>query len=189
MVGPAVAVVGFSARRCGAVPAQQCVGGDQPPGSARSWERRRYRFEQAPVGVGEFGAVDLVLAAQHTELVAQHDDLKVLRAARTYSEANQRNEEAVDDAVHEDPASARIAAGQRPRPSFRHPQAQLRHGPGRIIYRPRVPILATRGRDARAKVPNFAGLPTRRPKGSSTALQTRLGLRRPGSRPRRWPPT
>ena len=99
------------------VPAQQCVGGDEPPGSARSWERGRYRFEQAPVGVGELGAVDL--SAQHSELVAQHDDLKVLRAARTYSEANQRNEEAVADAVHEDPASARIAAGQRPRPSFR----------------------------------------------------------------------
>ena len=31
------------------------------------------------VGVGELGAVNL--AAQHSELVAQHDDLKVLRAA------------------------------------------------------------------------------------------------------------
>ena len=41
--------------------------------------RGRYRAEQAPVGVGELGAVDL--SAQHSELVAQHDDLKVLRAA------------------------------------------------------------------------------------------------------------
>ena len=30
--------------------------------------------------------------------------------------------ESVHDAVHEDSASARIATGQRPRPSFRHPQ-------------------------------------------------------------------
>ena len=31
-------------------------------------------------------------------------------------------QESVQDSVHEDSASARIAAGQRPRPSFRHPQ-------------------------------------------------------------------
>ena len=62
-----------------AVPTQQCVGGDQPPGSARSRERGRDRSEQAPVGVGELEAVDL--AAQHAELVVQHDDLKIFRAA------------------------------------------------------------------------------------------------------------
>ena len=61
------------------VPTQQRVGGDQPPGSARSRERGRYRSEQGPVGVGELGSVDL--SAQHSELVAQHDDLEVLRAA------------------------------------------------------------------------------------------------------------
>ena len=32
------------------------------------------------------------------------------------------DQESVRDSVHEDSASARIAAGQRPRPSFRHPQ-------------------------------------------------------------------
>ena len=101
------------------VPPQQRVGGDQPPGSARSWESGRNRPEQAPVGVGELGAVDL--PTQHTDLVAQHDYLKFLRSARTHTEANQRNQQAVDDAVHEDPSSARIAPGQRPRPSFRHP--------------------------------------------------------------------
>ena len=67
--------------------ASMVSGGDQPPGSARSRERGRDRSEQAPVGVGEFGAVDL--SAQHTELVAQHDDLEVLRAARTHSEPSQ----------------------------------------------------------------------------------------------------
>ena len=33
------------------------------------------------------------------------------------------DQEAVRDSVHEDSASAPIAAGQRPRQSFRHPQA------------------------------------------------------------------
>ena len=46
---------------------------------ARSRERGRNRSEQAAVGVGELGSVDL--SAQHTELVAQHDDLEVLGAA------------------------------------------------------------------------------------------------------------
>ena len=31
------------------------------------------------------------------------------------------DQESVRDSVHEDSASAHIAAGQRPRPSFRHP--------------------------------------------------------------------
>ena len=61
------------------VPTQQRVGGDQPPGSARSRERGRDRAEQAPIGVGELGSVDL--STQHSELVARHDDLKVLPAA------------------------------------------------------------------------------------------------------------
>ena len=34
------------------------------------------------------------------------------------------DQESVRDSVHEDSASAPIAAGQRPRPSFRHPQAR-----------------------------------------------------------------
>ena len=34
------------------------------------------------------------------------------------------DQESVHDAVHEDSASARIATGQRPRPSFRHPQGR-----------------------------------------------------------------
>ena len=36
------------------------------------------------------------------------------------------DQESVRDSVHEDSASARIAAGQRPRPSFRHPHPSLR---------------------------------------------------------------
>ena len=54
------------------------------PPDAKHWandrlRRGRDRFEQAPVGVGELGSVDLL--AQHSELVAQHDDLEVLPAA------------------------------------------------------------------------------------------------------------
>ena len=40
------------------------------------------------------------------------------------------DQESVRDSVHEDSASAPIAAGQRPRPSFRHPQSS-RHPPHR----------------------------------------------------------
>ena len=38
------------------------------------------------------------------------------------------DQESVRDSVHEGSASARIAAGQRPRPSFRHPHASSRLG-------------------------------------------------------------
>ena len=38
------------------------------------------------------------------------------------------DQESVRDSVHEDSASARIAAGQRPRPSFRHPHGKAKHG-------------------------------------------------------------
>ena len=71
------------------------------PASARSRERGRDRAEQAPVGVGELGSIDL--AAQHSELVAQHDDLEVLRAAATHRQPCQQREEPVKDATHEAP--------------------------------------------------------------------------------------
>ena len=47
------------------------------------------------------------------------------------------DQESVRDSVHEDSASARIAAGQRPRPSFRHPQALPRPRPGGAKEEPR----------------------------------------------------
>ena len=44
------------------------------------------------------------------------------------------DQESVRDSVHEDSTSARIAAGQRPRPSFRHPQGRLPdHGAARDL--------------------------------------------------------
>ena len=48
---------------------------------------RRDGVQQGPVLVGERWSV--VLLVQDCELVAQHDDLKVLRAARTHSESSQ----------------------------------------------------------------------------------------------------
>ena len=52
------------------------------------------------------------------------------------------DQESVRDSVHEDSASARIAAGQRPRPSFRHPQGRhlaRRCGPHSLAFtRPRL---------------------------------------------------
>ena len=39
------------------------------------------------------------------------------------------DQESVRDSVHEDSGSARIAAGQRPRPSFRHPQGSVEPSP------------------------------------------------------------
>jgi hypothetical protein len=76
--------------------------------------------EEAPVGLGQFGPVDL--AAQHCELVTQDNDLDVLRATRRHREASEGAEESVQDAEHEASASAGIVAGQTPRPSIRHPQ-------------------------------------------------------------------
>ena len=40
--------------------------------------------------------------------------------------APSRDQESVQDSVHDESASAPIAAGQRPRPSFRHPQGRFR---------------------------------------------------------------
>ena len=61
------------------VPAQQRVGGNQPPTAA--WPRQRLgdRAEQGPVIVGERRSV--VLASQDRELVAQDDDLKIFGPA------------------------------------------------------------------------------------------------------------
>ena len=51
--------------------------------------------------------------------------------------APSRDQESVRDSGHKDSASARIAAGQRPRPSFRHPQGT------HTLTSPRVPAGAS----------------------------------------------
>ena len=108
-----------SARRYGAGANPTACRSDQPPGAAQSRERGRDRRQQAPVGVGDHRFVDV--PARDCELLAQHDDVEVLRAARTSREASQRNEEAVDDPIHEDSASARVATGQTTTAEFPAP--------------------------------------------------------------------
>ena len=77
---------------------------DGRPGERQGWVQRRairrrcqrnrslaQRASQIAAVVGEgWSAVQVV---QDHELVTQHDDLKVLRASRTHSQANQRHEQ------------------------------------------------------------------------------------------------
>jgi hypothetical protein len=56
------------------------------------------------------------LALQDSELVAKHDDLEVLGAARAYGQACQRRQEPVEDTKHENTAcsvSALVSALDR----------------------------------------------------------------------------
>ena len=62
---------------------------------------RRDGAEQGPVLAGEGRPV--VLSVQDCDLVAQHDDLKVLRASQAHSQPCQQREEPVKDATHEVP--------------------------------------------------------------------------------------
>ena len=64
----------------------------------------------------------LGLAAQNGELVAQHDDLEILRSPRAHRQPSQRHEEPVQDANHE-PSAWAITPGQHVRAHFGPPQA------------------------------------------------------------------
>ena len=63
---------------------QQRVGGDQPPGSARSRERGRNRSEQGPVAVGELGSVDLSASWWRNTMISR----SLERPERTVSRAS-----------------------------------------------------------------------------------------------------
>lgn len=112
--------VGPVTRHPSAVPPQQGLGGDDPSLAESPWQRLRDRAQQSPVIV--FDSRSQELASQHCELVAQHDDLEVLRPSRPDRQTDEPNDEAIQGATHE-PPSARVRAGQPSRPSFRHPQA------------------------------------------------------------------
>ena len=73
------------------VPAQQGLWCDEPAGSLRSAQGRRDGAEQGPVLVGE--GWPGVLPVQDCQLVAQDDDLEVLRASRAHSQPCQQREE------------------------------------------------------------------------------------------------
>ena len=101
------------------VPSKQGLGGDEPTDTSRAGERRGDGAEQCPVIVGQLRLFGL--ASQDGELVAEHDDLEVLRTARARSEPRQRREEAVEDAKHET-RDAGHRAWSAPRPNNGHPQ-------------------------------------------------------------------
>ena len=117
------------------MPTQQGVGCDEPAGSVPSRQGRRDRTEQGPVLIGEGWSA--VLAVQDCELVAQHDDLKVLRASQTHRQACQRHEQPIQNATHRTPGCNRTMPRQRTRPHFGHPHVDLSLcGP---MLSPRVP--------------------------------------------------
>ena len=73
------------------------------------------RYWLVGADIGECGPI--VLAVEHGELVAQDDDLDVFGAAGPNSEAGQRREEAVQDAIHTDTGSADGNGEGRGRPA------------------------------------------------------------------------
>ncbi|WP_420446185.1 hypothetical protein [Candidatus Poriferisodalis sp.] len=84
------------------------------------------RAQQGPVVVVELGPI--VLPAQHRQLVAQHDDLKILGTARAHGQTGQRREEAAQNAKHEARESQHIVPGQHSRPNIGHPQVPCHPG-------------------------------------------------------------
>ena len=105
---------------------QQGLWCDEPAASLPSGQGGCDSTEQGPVLVGERWSV--VLSVQDCELVAQHDDLKVLRASRTHRQARQRHEQPVQNTTHGTPGCRRIVPGPRTRPYFGHPHARVMFG-------------------------------------------------------------
>ena len=110
------------------VPSQQGVWRHEPARSLSSRQDRRDGTQQGPVLIGDGWSV--ALAVQHCELVAQHDDLKILRASRAHSQACQRHEQPVQNATHRTSGCKRIMPGQRTRPNIGHPHGRLVTGRG-----------------------------------------------------------
>ena len=81
------------------MPAQQGVGGDEPSAASEAGECVGDRGEQRPITVIELRSV--VLSAQHHQLVAQDDDLKISRTTRADGQTSQRRQETVQDARHD----------------------------------------------------------------------------------------
>ena len=102
------------------VPSQQGLWRHESARSLSSRQDRRDGTQQGPVLIGD--AWSVALAVQHCELVAQHDDLKILRASRAHSQARQRHEQPVQNATHRTSGCKRIMPGQRTRPNIGHPQ-------------------------------------------------------------------
>jgi hypothetical protein len=82
-----------------AMPAQQRVRGYQPARAHAAGQGLSDRAEQSPIIICDHGTG--IAPAEHGDLVAQHDDLEVLGAARTNSQTSHRREETVQDSKHE----------------------------------------------------------------------------------------
>ena len=76
----------------------------EPTGSQPSGRGRRDGTQQRPVRIGDSWSI--VVPVQHCELVAQHDDLEVLRVSREHSQARQRDEQPVQRERHMGPQDA-----------------------------------------------------------------------------------
>ncbi len=85
------------------MPSKQCVGGDEAAVASWLGECGGDRSEQRSVIVVEGWPVGL--SAEDLDLMAEHDDLEVLGATGTDSEAGQGSDEAVENARHSRSAS------------------------------------------------------------------------------------
>ena len=82
-----------------AVPAQQRIGSHDPAVAQCPRKSRGGSSKQGPIILVEHGSDRL--AAKHGILMTQHDDLKVLPAARTHRESSELGEESVQETKHE----------------------------------------------------------------------------------------
>jgi hypothetical protein len=72
------------------VPTQQGLGGDDPSGTSRAGERGSDRAEKRSIIVDQLRPFGL--APQNGELVAEHDDLELLRVTGAGSQPRERRE-------------------------------------------------------------------------------------------------
>jgi len=89
------------------MPAQQGLGRDDEAGPTPPRQQPRGRGEKDPIGVGELGPGHL--PTQDRQLMAQHDDLEVLRALRSEPPRHQ-----VEDASGQDVQERSEHAGKPP---------------------------------------------------------------------------
>ena len=92
------------------VPTQQGLWRNESANSPRARQNRRDSAQQRLVLIGESRSV--VLPAQVSELVAQHDDLEVRRAPRVHSQPCRRHDQLVQNATHRTPECKRVMPDQ-----------------------------------------------------------------------------
>jgi hypothetical protein len=124
-----------------AVPGQQRARRDQPAGAQHGWQQPGQRRQDRPIGPGRFGPDDL--AAEHRDLMTQHQDLRVLRrlaAAQQHQPPKDPDHDQVEQANRHRPRSCRNQP-IRPNRRSQHPWRVLtrykhRHAVFRSSMRP-----------------------------------------------------